>query len=118
MVKHGPESIVKLRLINQLRKAGTKRGVWKRVREILLQPKRREVEVNLHKLDKVTASGDTVVVPGKVLGIGKLSHPLTLAYVDASASARKGLADAKATAIPLQAFLQKSADAKNIKIVI
>jgi len=116
MVKKGIENIVKLRLANQLRKA--KRPVWTRVREILLQPKRREVEVNLYKLDKVTDANDTVVVPGKVLGIGKLTHPLTLAYVDASATAIAGLKESKSNAVPLSAFLEKNAAAKNIKIVI
>ncbi len=116
MVKKGIESIVKLRLINQLRKA--KRPVWARVREILLQPKRREVEVNLYKLDRVTVANDTVVVPGKVLGIGKLTHPLTLAYVEASSAAIKGLSDSKTKSMTLSAFLEKNANAKNIKIVI
>ncbi len=116
MVKHGPESIVKLRLINQLRKA--KRPVWSRVREILLQSKRREVEVNLYKLDDVTSANDTVVVPGKVLAVGKLTHPLTVAYVEASSAARKGLADSQSKSMTLAAFLEKHADAKNIKIVI
>jgi len=116
MVKHGPESIVKLRLINQLRKA--KRPVWARVREILLQPKRREVEVNLYKLSQVTEANDTVIVPGKVLAIGKLTHPLTVAYVEASTAAVKGLEDSQSKFMTLQAFLDKHADAKNIKIVI
>lgn len=116
MVTKGPESIVKLRLLNQLRKA--KRPLWTRVREILLQPKRREAQVNLYKLDKLTNPNDTVVVPGKVLGIGKLMHPLTLAYVDASANAIAGLKESKSNAMPLSLFLEKNADAKNVKIVI
>lgn len=116
MVKKGIENIVKLRLANQLRKA--KRPVWTRVRELLLQPKRREVEVNLRKLDQVTAANDVVVVPGKVLALGKLTHPLTLAYVDASKPALEGLKESKSTAVPLSEFLEKNAGAKNIKIVI
>ncbi len=116
MVKKGIENIVKLRLANQLRKA--KRPVWTRVREILLQPKRREVEVNLYKLDQVTAANDVVVVPGKVLGIGKLTHPLTLAYVDASQTALASLKESKSNAVPLASFLEKNAGAKNVKIVI
>ncbi len=116
MVVKGPESIVKQRLLNQLRKA--KKPVWKRVREILLQPKRREVEVNLRKLGKVTKKDDVVVVPGKILAVGSLDHPITLAYVDASKAALKGLEASKSKVMPLQKFLENDAEQKNIKIVI
>ena len=116
MAISGPESIVKLRLINQLRKA--KRPVWARVREILMKSSRREAQVNLYRLDKFTKANDTVVVAGKLLAVGKLTHPLTVAYVSASKQALDGLKESKSKSMPLQEFLEKHADAKNIKIVI
>ncbi len=117
-MKTGPESLTRLRLLNQLRKAGAKRPLWKRVREILLKPRRLEAQVNLYRLSRHTEAGQTVVVPGKVLGQGKLSHPLTLVYVDASKTALSGVAEAKGKAVLLSDFLDKNADEKNVKIVI
>ncbi|MDP2717568.1 MAG: 50S ribosomal protein L18e [Candidatus Micrarchaeota archaeon] len=117
-MKTGPESLTKLKLLNQLRKAGAKRKLWKRVREILSNPRRLEAQVNLYRLSKLTKSGETVVVPGKLLGTGALAHPLTLVYVDASKSALLGVAAAKGKAVLLSDFLAQNADEKNVKIVI
>lgn len=106
------------RLLNALRKAGVQRPVWKRVREILSGASRREPSVNLYRLSRLTKKGDVVVVPGKLLGVGSLSHPLTVAYVDASKPALLGLKQSQSQAVPLEAFLKDHANEKHIKIVI
>lgn len=117
-MKSGRESLTRKRLLNDLRKAGAKRPVWKRVREILAGASRREAQVNLYRLNKLSKKDEVVVVPGKLLGVGALDHPLTVAYVEASKTALLGLKQSKATVVPLEAFLKDRANEKNIKIVI
>ena len=88
-MKKGPESIQTLRLLNALRKAGKKNAVWTRVAELLAKPTRQRSEVSLSKLSKNTSSGQTVIVPGKLLASGQLSHALTIACFKASKTASK-----------------------------
>ncbi|HIH50287.1 MAG: 50S ribosomal protein L18e [Candidatus Micrarchaeaceae archaeon] len=65
--------------------------LWKRVHKLTAVPARRRASVNLYKIDKYTKEGDLVVVPGKVLSIGEMKHKVTIAAIDFSEPALKGL---------------------------
>ncbi len=62
--------------------------VWKEVAENLGKVNRRRPEVNLSDIERSTEEGDTVVVPGKVLGSGRLTKEVTVAAFKASDSAK------------------------------
>ncbi|MBD3261125.1 MAG: 50S ribosomal protein L18e, partial [Candidatus Altiarchaeales archaeon] len=49
-------------------------GLWVQVADLLDKTRKNRRAVNLHKINKHTSDGDTVVVPGKVLGEGLLEH--------------------------------------------
>ena len=53
-------------------------GFWKRVVKELSKSTRRRRKVNLYKINKVTKAGETVIVPGDVLGTGDLDHDVTI----------------------------------------
>jgi large subunit ribosomal protein L18e len=88
-MKRGPESKRTLELVNLLRKKAVedKVRVWKVVAERLSHSARRIAEVNLYDIDRHSKDGDTVVVPGKVLSTGVLSHRVRIAAHKFSASA-------------------------------
>ena len=52
--------------------------VLRRVAEDLEKPIRARREVNLSRINKYTKDGETVVVPGKVLGGGEIEHKITI----------------------------------------
>ena len=56
-------------------------------------PKRKRIEVSIRKIDKETKAGDNVLVPGKVLGGGEMSHSITIAALSFSKDARLKLKD-------------------------
>ena len=94
-----------LALLNRLRKA--KRPFWKRVKELLSLPRRKRVAVNISKINRFSTEGETVVVPGKVLGSGKLEKPVRVAAFAFSKTAKKLIEEAGGEAIPLEKLLEK-----------
>lgn len=65
--------------------------VWSDVAENLGKVNRKRTEVNLSDLERVTEDGETVVVPGKVLGAGYLTKKLKVAAFQVSNSARDAI---------------------------
>ncbi|MCK5150786.1 MAG: uL15 family ribosomal protein, partial [Candidatus Thorarchaeota archaeon] len=62
--------------------------------------------------------GDVVVIPGKVLGSGNLPHKVTVAALNASASARSVIVGAGGSLITINELLSKQPKGKGILIII
>ncbi len=89
---------------------------WRRVAELLAKPRRRKVAVNLSKIERYADEGQVVLVPGKLLGDGKIRKAVTIAAFDFSKSAEKKVREANAKLIAIEDLLNK--DIKNVKIII
>ncbi|ACP38790.1 50S ribosomal protein L18e [Saccharolobus islandicus] len=81
----GSTNIMVRKLIRNLEKS--KKPLWRKVAEELSASSRKRPYINLYKINKYTKPNDIVVVPGKVLGIGKLDHVVTVIALDFSKSA-------------------------------
>ena len=119
MVRSGSTDPNTRALINALRKTSSKHdvGIWKRVAELLSRPSRKRAAVNVGKIERHTSDGDVVVIPGKVLGSGVLSHKVTVAALNASASARSVIVGAGGSLITIDELLSKSPEGKNVLII-
>jgi len=104
-----------LSLLDALRKE--QKPFWRRVAELLAKPKRRRVEVNLRKIEKLAKEGDTVVVPGKVLGDGRLTKKVNVVAFNFSGSAKKMLDEAGAKYMNLEEYYKKNKEAKDAIIL-
>ncbi len=106
-------------LLNALRKTSAKHGVkiWKRVAELIARPARKRVVVNIGKIDRHTNDGDVVVVPGKVLGAGVLTHKVTVAALNASATARSIIVGAGGSLISIDELLAKMPKGSGVSII-
>lgn len=78
------------------------KGLWKGVYGKVAVPARRSVSVGIYKISKYSKENDFVVVPGKVLGTGKLAHKVRIAAVDYSESAEKALRDSGSSIIGIK----------------
>lgn len=67
--------------------------VWRAVAENLGKVNRRRTEVNVSDIERAAEEDGTVVVPGKVLGSGRLSKNVTVAAFQASQSAKQKIND-------------------------
>lgn len=61
----------------------------KNLKVITKKSRSHRAEVNVGKIDKLTKNMDSVVVPGKVLGAGAITHAVIVAANKFSESARK-----------------------------
>jgi len=84
-MKKGPTNPVLAETVEKLRK--TKRKTLVAVAEKLESATRRRPEVNLWKIDKHSGEGDLIVVPGKVLSEGELTHKITISAFNFSGKA-------------------------------
>lgn len=103
-------------LIEKLRKQ--KNGVWKRAADFLDKPRRKRVEVNLSKIEAYAPEGSTVLVPGKVLGAGRISRKLTVAAFSFSESAKKAMAEGGAKTLSIEDLVSQNPDGKSVVILI
>ena len=107
-IKRNIENKRLLELLNNLRKA--KKPFWKRVRELLSKPRRKRVAVNISKIDKYSKEGETVIVPGKVLGSGNITKPLRIVAFSFSETAKKQIQEAGGKAEYIEKVLEKEQD--------
>lgn len=104
--------------INALRKA-SKNGapLWEALASELERSKRSRVAVNLSAINRFSTDGDVVAVPGKVLGSGALSHPVTVAAYSFSETAKRKIVQAEGRAVSLTELLAEGVEPSKIKIL-
>ena len=80
---------VVLRMVKDLKNASTKNNapIWAKLAEYVLKPSTARRDINLYRIGQLTKENDTVVFPGKVLGVGDISHKITLYSFSISNSA-------------------------------
>ncbi len=106
-------------LIAELKKKSltSKERFWKAIALELERPTRQRRVVNLSKIDRFTSEGDFIVVPGKVLSAGELTHPLTIAAWKFSGSAKEKIEGKKAKGMTLAELLKSDIKGKKIRIM-
>lgn len=120
MKRTGPTNIVLRKLIDKLYKASKENQApaWARVAELLERPTRRRVAVNLSKINRYAREGETILVPGKVLGAGMLEKRVTIAAFSFSKTALEKIKAAGGRAITLEEALRENPKASKTRIII
>jgi len=109
-IKRNPE------LIETIIKA-KKNEKWLGIASILSQPRKRKVQVNLEKIEKESKEGDTILVPGKVLGLGDITKKIRIAALSFSQEAEKKLKAEKCDIISIIEEIKKNPKAQGVKII-
>ncbi|MCX8195962.1 MAG: 50S ribosomal protein L18e [Acidilobaceae archaeon] len=119
MRRTGPTSEVIKGVVAQLREVGRREGAgaWLAVVEELERPRRRRVEVNLSKINRHALEGEMVLVPGAVLGTGRVEKKLTVAALRFSKAAREKLLAAGCTVMTLKEAAEKNPKAERARII-
>ena len=63
--------------------------IWSKIAKNALKSNSNKRTINLKKIDALTDNGNAVIVSGKVLGTGKLSHKIIVSSFSISSSAAK-----------------------------
>ena len=102
-------------LRNALKK--NKVPIWKAVIKELSRSRSNRREVNIGELAHVTKDKEVVIVPGKILGSGEISHKLTVWCFTISEVATRKILDAGGKMLPLDSLIKKYQDGKGVRII-
>ncbi len=112
---HKMKSVWRYKVAQKVKKKPGK--VWKDVADRIMKPRENLAEVNIGDLAKHTNKGETVVVPGKVLGMGKIGHAITVAALSFSDTAREKILAAKGVCMSIEELAEKNPEGKGIRIM-
>jgi len=91
-------------------------NIWQDVAENLGKVNRKRPEVNLSQIDRVSEEGQTIVVPGKVLGSGRLTKDIKVAAFNASQSAKQQISE-NGEFMFIRDLLEENPNGSEVKIV-
>ncbi|MDI6860017.1 MAG: 50S ribosomal protein L18e [Methanocellales archaeon] len=116
MVKTNPRLV---KLIEELKAKSREEevAIWRDIAKRLERPTRNYAEVNVGRINRHAVEGETVLVPGKVLGSGVLDHPVTVAALDFSLSARDKITNVKGKCITIEQLVEVNPSGKGVRII-
>ncbi|MBS7611691.1 50S ribosomal protein L18e [Candidatus Bathyarchaeota archaeon] len=117
MVKRSKSNATLINTIKFLQMLGRKSNLWADIAERLKRPRNLMAEVNLSKLSKYTSEDEVVVVPGKILGSGEISHSITVAALSFSKTAKAKLTKAECRCLSISELAELNPEGSHIKIV-
>ncbi len=91
--------------------------IWRDVAERLESPMKNWAEVNLSNIQRYAEDGDTVLVPGKVLGAGILDKKITVSAFKVSGSAKESISEAGGEYLKIRELAERKPDGSEIKIM-
>ena len=104
--------IVSLKLLSHKEEA----KIWARIAKDLEKPSRLRRIVNISRINRYTKDGETVIVPGKVLGVGIIKHKLNVAAYSFSESARLAIRKAKGNVLSIDELIKQNPKGEKIRI--
>jgi large subunit ribosomal protein L18e len=110
---------VVVKMVKELKQASIKNDapIWSKIAEMALKPSIAKRVVNLAKIDSVTNDSDVIIVPGKLLGTGKISHKITVCSFSMSTSAAKKILESGGKIISHNEMISKFPSGKGVRII-
>ncbi len=109
----------RLELIKELEAVSRQKdsGLWSQVAKELSRVRKNRRQVNVYKIDKYTSDGEFVVVPGKVLGEGQLTHPVNVAAFRFTEGALKKIESAGGKTMTLMELAKTNPQGNKIRLM-
>jgi len=92
-------------------------NVWRDIASRLESPARSYAEVNLSKINRYASNGETIVVPGKVLGSGMLEISVRIAALNFSHSAETKIREAKGQCLTIEELLMDNPKGSRVRVL-
>ncbi len=97
--------------------AAKKNKSWLGIAGILAGSKKNRTNINLEEIDKEAKEGETIVVPGKVLGQGEVIKKGKIVSLNFSNKAKEKLLKVGVELSNILEEIKKNPQAKNIKVL-
>jgi large subunit ribosomal protein L18e len=92
-------------------------AIWDALADKLRKSKHTRVSVNISRINRYSTEDETVVVPGKVLGSGVLTHRVNVAAFSFSRQAREKVEGAGGKCLTIQALIDANPEGSGVKVV-
>ncbi len=92
-------------------------NIWRDVATRLEAPVRNYAEVNLSKINRYASNGETIVVPGKVLGSGMIEMSVKIAALTFSQSAETKIREANGQCLTIEELLKDNPKGSKIRVL-
>lgn len=108
-----------VKMVKELKQASAKNKapIWSNLAEMAQKPGIAKRVVNIGRLGSVTKENEVIVVPGKVLGTGNISHKITLCCFSISTAAAKKIQSAGGKIINHSDVISKFPTGKGVRII-
>ncbi|MFX0122328.1 MAG: 50S ribosomal protein L18e [Candidatus Hodarchaeota archaeon] len=109
----------KIALIRFLKGAASenKTKIWALLASEMSKARRRRVVVNISRLNRISSPGETLLIPGKVLGTGSLNHRLDVAAESFSITAQKKINKAGGQCLTIEELVKKNPKGFQVRII-
>jgi len=110
----------KIALIRLLRKKASENdaNIWRRTAELLEKPKRKNITVNLSQVNRHSGENEVILIPGKVLSSGILTHPVTIASFTLSQKAKDKIERVGGKCLKIDELITQNPKGSNVKIIV
>lgn len=97
--------------------AAKNKDPWRKIAQSISGSRKKYSSVNLKKIDQNCENGDTIIIAGKVLGVGTLNKKIRIAAMSFSEQAIEKLKKSKSEIFTLSEEIIKNPKGEGIKIV-
>ncbi|MHC1610989.1 MAG: 50S ribosomal protein L18e [Candidatus Methanospirareceae archaeon] len=107
------------RLIEDLKRISREQNapLWRDIAKRLEKPRRHYAEVNLSKINRYSTANDTIVVPGKVLSMGVIEKPVTVAALGFSKKAYEKISS-RGRCVSIEELMKTNPRGSGVKIIV
>tara|TARA_Y100000590_G_scaffold104157_1_gene118529 strand:+ start:700 stop:1047 length:348 start_codon:yes stop_codon:yes gene_type:complete len=91
--------------------------IWAKIADYVQKSRSNQRIVNLKKISETTEDGNAVVITGKVLGTGNISHKVSLSSFSISNSAAKKIKESGGEVLDFSKMIEKFPTGKGVKII-
>ena len=108
-----------VQLVKELKSASKKNEapIWSKIAKNVLKSNSNKRTINLKKIDALTDDGSAVVISGKILGTGNLSHKVLVSSFAISNSAAKKIKESGGEVLQFSDMIDRFPTGKGVKII-
>ena len=92
-------------------------NIWRDIADRLEAPSKNFAEVNLSKINRYAANGETIIVPGKVLGTGMLEMSVRVAALNFSEAASEKIREAQGECMSIEQLISANPKGSKVRIL-
>ena len=108
-----------VQLVKELKSASKENEapIWSKIAKNVLKSNSNKRTINLKKIDALTDDGNAVVISGKILGTGNLSHKVLVSSFSISNSAAKKIKESGGGILQFSDMIDRFPTGKGVKII-